>query len=58
VYEPDCVIVLDPVLYQTVNVTAGLKEDGLILLNSSAPPESYSFPGRYGSLRLTRRDRH
>jgi len=47
VYEPDCVIVLDPVLYQTVNVTAGLKEDGLILLNSSAPPESYSFPGRY-----------
>jgi 2-oxoacid:acceptor oxidoreductase gamma subunit (pyruvate/2-ketoisovalerate family) len=47
VYEPDCVIVLDPVLYQTINVTAGLKEDGLILLNSSAPPESYSFPGRY-----------
>ena len=28
VYEPDYVIVLDPVLYKTVNVTAGLKEDG------------------------------
>jgi pyruvate ferredoxin oxidoreductase gamma subunit/2-oxoisovalerate ferredoxin oxidoreductase gamma subunit len=47
VYEPDCVIVLDPVLYKTVNVTAGLKENGLILLNSSAPPDSYSFPGRF-----------
>lgn len=47
VYNPDCVIVLDPVLYKTVNVTAGLKEDGLILLNSSASPDSYSFPGRF-----------
>ena len=47
VYDPDCVIVLDPVLYKTVNVTAGLKEDGLILLNSSTSPDSYSFPGRF-----------
>jgi 2-oxoacid:acceptor oxidoreductase gamma subunit (pyruvate/2-ketoisovalerate family) len=46
VYEPDCVIVLDPVLYRTVNVAAGLKEGGFILLNSSAPPDSFSFPGR------------
>lgn len=47
VYNPDCVIVLDPVLYKTVNVTAGLKENGIILLNSNTPPASFSFPGEF-----------
>lgn len=47
VYNPDCVIVLDPVLYKTVNVTAGLKEKGMILLNSSSPPASFSFSGDF-----------
>jgi pyruvate ferredoxin oxidoreductase gamma subunit/2-oxoisovalerate ferredoxin oxidoreductase gamma subunit len=47
VYNPDCVIVLDPVLYKTVNVTAGLKAKGFILLNSSNPPGSYPFPGDF-----------
>jgi pyruvate ferredoxin oxidoreductase gamma subunit/2-oxoisovalerate ferredoxin oxidoreductase gamma subunit len=43
VYAPDCVIVLDPVLYRTVDVTAGLKENGVIILNSPQAPSSYSF---------------
>ena len=38
-----------PVLYKTVNVTAGLKEGGLILLNSTHSSRSYPFPGRFRS---------
>ena len=43
VYDPDCVIVLDPVLYKTVNVTAGLKEKGTILLNTTKTPPDLFF---------------
>ncbi len=34
VYEPDIVVVLDPTLLQIVNVEAGLKQGGLIVLNT------------------------
>ena len=44
VYTPDYVIVLDPVLYKTVPVTAGLKKGGLILLNSPQDPSAHPFP--------------
>jgi len=47
VYTPDGVVILDPVLYKTVAVTAGLKEGGWILLNSPNPPSSYSFPAHF-----------
>jgi pyruvate ferredoxin oxidoreductase gamma subunit/2-oxoisovalerate ferredoxin oxidoreductase gamma subunit len=47
VYTPDGVIILDPVLYKTVDVTAGLKEGGWILLNSPKPPSSYPFPAHF-----------
>ncbi len=43
VYTPDNVIVLDPVLYKTVPVTAGLKKGGAILLNSTQDPSAYPF---------------
>ena len=33
VHEPDIVVVLDPLLGRTVNVTEGLKENGLVLIN-------------------------
>ncbi len=44
VYTPDHVIVLDPVLYKTVPVTAGLKKGGLILLNTPQEPSECPFP--------------
>ncbi len=47
IYSPDGVIILDPVLYKTVPVTAGLKEGGWILLNSPEEPSSLSFPGHF-----------
>jgi 2-oxoacid:acceptor oxidoreductase gamma subunit (pyruvate/2-ketoisovalerate family) len=41
VTEPDDLIVLDPTLIHAVDVTAGLKPGGAILINSDLPPESY-----------------
>ena len=35
IYEPDHLIVLDPVLIDTVNITAGLKEGGWIVINTN-----------------------
>ena len=35
IYEPDHLIVLDPVLLETVNVTLGLKEGGWIVINTN-----------------------
>jgi len=35
VYEPDVVVIVDPLLMKTQNLTAGLKPDGKILINTS-----------------------
>ncbi|MCX7945120.1 MAG: 2-oxoacid:acceptor oxidoreductase family protein [Deltaproteobacteria bacterium] len=41
IYTPDCIIVLDPTLTRTVDIAAGLKKGGSILINSDLPPEEY-----------------
>ena len=38
VTSPDAVIVLDPSLLGIVDVTEGLKEDGILLINTPTPP--------------------
>lgn len=38
IYEPDYVAVMDETLVGTVDVTAGLKEDGAIVVNTSKEP--------------------
>lgn len=44
VYNPDHIIVLDPVLIKTVNITQGLKPGGWILLNSTRVlPQNVNF---------------
>lgn len=40
--EPDDLIVLDPTLVGAVDVTAGLRPGGWILINSPHPPERYA----------------
>jgi len=35
VYNPDAIVVLDPTLLKTINVVAGLKEGGTIIVNYS-----------------------
>ena len=37
IYQPDYVIVQDPTLLETVDVLAGLKPDGTVLINSERP---------------------
>ncbi len=39
VYDPDVVMVLDPSILKIVNVTAGLKEGGTVIINTSKPLE-------------------
>ncbi|MBR5315345.1 MAG: 2-oxoacid:acceptor oxidoreductase family protein [Firmicutes bacterium] len=39
IYTPDYVVVVDETLLHTVNVTAGLSEEGAIIINSSKSPE-------------------
>lgn len=39
--EPDDLIVLDPTLVEAIDVTAGLKEGGGILINTDRPPSAY-----------------
>jgi 2-oxoacid:acceptor oxidoreductase gamma subunit (pyruvate/2-ketoisovalerate family) len=39
IYSPDYVIVLDPYIYKVVDVTEGLKKNGIIVLNTKKKPE-------------------
>jgi len=39
IYEPNIVVVLDPSLLQIVNVEAGLREGGLVILNTNKSAE-------------------
>ncbi len=43
VEEPDVVVVLDETLLKVVDVTSGMRPDGLVLINTSKPPESFQF---------------
>ena len=43
VYEPDAVVVLDPSLMEVVDVTVGLKEDGIVVINTSKKPEEFKL---------------
>ena len=38
IYEPDIVMVLDPTLIESQNVTSGLKPGGLLVLNTTKDP--------------------
>ena len=39
IYDPQYVVVVDESLLETVDVTAGLKKDGAILINTARPKE-------------------
>ena len=39
-YEPDYVVVVDETLLSAVDVTAGLKQEGAIIINSGKPPQA------------------
>jgi 2-oxoacid:acceptor oxidoreductase gamma subunit (pyruvate/2-ketoisovalerate family) len=39
IYNPDYVIVLDPYIYKVVDVTEGLKKNGILVMNTTKKPE-------------------
>jgi 2-oxoacid:acceptor oxidoreductase gamma subunit (pyruvate/2-ketoisovalerate family) len=47
VYEPDHVIVLDPVLLGSVDVAAGLRPGGWVVVNTAQPPGALALPERF-----------
>jgi 2-oxoacid:acceptor oxidoreductase gamma subunit (pyruvate/2-ketoisovalerate family) len=47
IYAPDHVIVVDPTLVEAIDVTEGLKEGGVIIINSEKDPASFKLPARF-----------
>ena len=52
IYEPDYVVVVDDTLLDSVNVTAGLKKDGAIIINTTKGKEEIEkkLPHYHGSI--------
>lgn len=47
VYAPDHLVVLDPSLIQYYNVVEGLKDGGIILVNTEKDVSEFNFPDKY-----------
>jgi len=47
IYEPDHVVILDPTLLESINITEGLKKGGIILINSPKKPSEFDFGKDY-----------
>jgi pyruvate ferredoxin oxidoreductase gamma subunit len=47
VYNPDIVIVLEPSLLEVVDVTNGLKPNGIIIVNSNKMPKDLKIKGKF-----------
>jgi pyruvate ferredoxin oxidoreductase gamma subunit/2-oxoisovalerate ferredoxin oxidoreductase gamma subunit len=45
IYEPDAIVVLDPTLLDVVNVAEGLKENGIVIINSKKDASEFDFGG-------------
>lgn len=50
VYEPDAVVVLDPRLLQSMDVTAGLRQGGQVVINCEELPVGLLAPGKFNCL--------
>jgi len=47
IYEPDYVIVQDASLFGGTDVLEGLKDGGLVVINTERPREDFDIPGSY-----------
>ncbi len=50
VLEPDLLIIQDPTLFQAIDVFAGMKEDGYVLINSAKTVEQLGIQDATGAL--------
>jgi len=46
VYSPNFVMVLDPTLLSVVDVTEGVADDGIIIINTTKKPEEFGFKNK------------
>ena len=53
IHNPDVVVVLDTGIMDTVDITAGLQEDGTIVLNTPRNPQDIDLPFRVVSVDAT-----
>lgn len=44
VYHPDCVICIDPTVHRSVDIYAGMKDGGTVVLATKAKPDQLKFP--------------
>jgi 2-oxoacid:acceptor oxidoreductase gamma subunit (pyruvate/2-ketoisovalerate family) len=47
IYEPDVVVVLDASLLSALDVTEGLKKEGILIINSSKSPRELGIKGEF-----------
>jgi 2-oxoacid:acceptor oxidoreductase gamma subunit (pyruvate/2-ketoisovalerate family) len=47
IYTPNHVVVVDPTLIEAIDVTEGLKDGGVIIINSEKNPASFHFPAKF-----------
>ncbi len=53
IYEPHFVIVLDPSLLKAVDVTAGLREGGTVLVNTPKAPDEVELDAKVATVNAT-----
>ena len=47
IYAPNHVVVVDTTLVEAIDVTEGLKDGGVIIINSEKNPASFKFPAKF-----------
>jgi 2-oxoacid:acceptor oxidoreductase gamma subunit (pyruvate/2-ketoisovalerate family) len=47
IYRPNHVVVVDPTLVEAIDITEGLKDGGVIIINSEKNPASFKFPAKF-----------
>ncbi len=52
VYNPDIVVVLDPTIMNAVNVFEGMREGGLLVLNTKQSKDDFRVPSKVKTLAL------
>lgn len=53
VYDPDAVVVLDQYVMNTVDVTAGMKSNSILIVNSQYDPGDFKLPFRVATVDAT-----
>ena len=52
VYHPDCVVCIDPTVHRTIDIYAGMKPGGTVVLTTKAQPDELKFPDSVARLGL------